>query len=307
MDTRLIEYLVALQEEKSFSKAAKRLFLTPSALNQQLSRLEQELGVQLFERNGRNLVPTAAGNIYLAGARKVLDIKAQAVREMDAIQKGEQRVPVIRLALHRDFKVFFTRTVEPALLEACPCVRVEPVIVEDTSAKLEVVNERADLAFIINSGVTASSLGGIPIRKEPLHLAFPKSLLNEEADYRTLIAALDELGFIGGPLNTLEYAERYYLNRTGLKPEILCRATSFRHLRYLLNRQFAYALLPASAILEEDSFAHVPILPSAAYILEIVYNRRFPMTPAVRELLMLLLRLFDSDHGGKTMMDAFEE
>lgn len=154
--------------------------------------------------------------------------------------------------------------------------------------------------------MTASALGDIPVRKEVLHLAFPRDLAGGSGDYGALISSLKELGFIGGPLNTLEYAEQYYLKRAGLQPEVLCRAASFRHLRYLLNRQFAYGLLPAGAISEEDSFAHIPIFPSAAYILEVVYNRGLSMTPEVKELIMLFLCMFDSGHGGKTMLDALE-
>mgnify|MGYP003223607793 CR=1 FL=1 len=44
MDTRLIEHILKIAEEKSITKAAEKLFLTQSALNQQLLHLEHELG-----------------------------------------------------------------------------------------------------------------------------------------------------------------------------------------------------------------------------------------------------------------------
>ena len=50
MDLRQIEYIVAIEQEQSISKAAEKLYLTQSALNQQLLRLEKELGTPLFER-----------------------------------------------------------------------------------------------------------------------------------------------------------------------------------------------------------------------------------------------------------------
>lgn len=50
MDLRQIENIIVIEQEQSISKAAEKLFLTQSALNQQLLRLEKELGVQLFER-----------------------------------------------------------------------------------------------------------------------------------------------------------------------------------------------------------------------------------------------------------------
>lgn len=53
MDLRQIEYIIAIEQEESISKAAEKLFITQSALNQQLLKLEKELGMPLFERKKR--------------------------------------------------------------------------------------------------------------------------------------------------------------------------------------------------------------------------------------------------------------
>lgn len=59
MDLRQIDNIIAIEQEKSISKAAQKLFLTQSALNQQLLRLEKELGTQLFERKKSYVDPDA--------------------------------------------------------------------------------------------------------------------------------------------------------------------------------------------------------------------------------------------------------
>lgn len=61
MDLKQIEYIVKIADEKSITRAAEKLFLTQSALNQQLLRLEKELGVQLFKRTKSDWSPTPAG------------------------------------------------------------------------------------------------------------------------------------------------------------------------------------------------------------------------------------------------------
>ena len=69
MDTHLIEHIIKIAEEKSITKAAEKLYLTQSALNQQLLKLERELGIPLFRRAKTEMIPTQAGEIYLKGAR----------------------------------------------------------------------------------------------------------------------------------------------------------------------------------------------------------------------------------------------
>lgn len=50
MDTKILEYVIAIAEEKSLSKAAERLYLSQPALSQRLKKLEDELGTPLFLR-----------------------------------------------------------------------------------------------------------------------------------------------------------------------------------------------------------------------------------------------------------------
>jgi len=80
MDLHQLENILAIEQEESISKAAEKLFLTQSALNQQLLRLEKELGTPLFERRKHSMVPTFAGRIYLTTARQMLDLKQETYK-----------------------------------------------------------------------------------------------------------------------------------------------------------------------------------------------------------------------------------
>ena len=61
MDTRQIEYILQIAEENNITKAAEKLFITQSALNQQLLKLERELGTPLFQRTKNKWCLTDAG------------------------------------------------------------------------------------------------------------------------------------------------------------------------------------------------------------------------------------------------------
>ena len=80
MDLRQIENILAIEREQSISRAAQKLYLTQSALNQQLLRLEKELGVKLFERRKHSMIPTYAGRIYLATAHRMMDMKQETYK-----------------------------------------------------------------------------------------------------------------------------------------------------------------------------------------------------------------------------------
>ena len=65
MDLKQIEYILKIAEEQNITRAAEKLFMTQSALNQQLLKLEKELGTPLFYRSRTSCRPTPAGEIYI--------------------------------------------------------------------------------------------------------------------------------------------------------------------------------------------------------------------------------------------------
>ena len=72
MELRHLRYVVAIAEERSFTRAAERLWIAQPGLSTQIRRLETELGVQLFERHTRGVDLTDAGELFLSRARVAL-------------------------------------------------------------------------------------------------------------------------------------------------------------------------------------------------------------------------------------------
>ncbi|GAC1321326.1 MAG: LysR substrate-binding domain-containing protein [Chloroflexota bacterium] len=85
MDLRQLEYVIAIAETRSFTRAAARCAVAQPALSQQVRRLERELGVQLFTRTTRSVTLTDAGHVLLRNARRVVETVASARAEIDAI------------------------------------------------------------------------------------------------------------------------------------------------------------------------------------------------------------------------------
>jgi DNA-binding transcriptional LysR family regulator len=72
MELRHLRYFVAIAEERSFTRAAERLWVAQPGLSSQIRRLEEELGIKLFERHSRGVDLTAAGEVFLGRARAAL-------------------------------------------------------------------------------------------------------------------------------------------------------------------------------------------------------------------------------------------
>jgi|GEM_PF-2900629 len=99
MQLQQIKYILAIAETGNISKAAEKMYVSQSALSQQLLKLEREIGVPLFLRLGRNLEITEAGRIYVNTAIAMLNIEKSYQQEE---RKHAQRGEVTRIAVMKE-------------------------------------------------------------------------------------------------------------------------------------------------------------------------------------------------------------
>ena len=91
MELRQLKYFVEVARNEHFSKAAETLHVAQSALSRQVGLLEKELGVELFEREGRNVKLTQIGKMFLEQAviaLKAIDNAAQLIEEYLEPERG---------------------------------------------------------------------------------------------------------------------------------------------------------------------------------------------------------------------------
>jgi DNA-binding transcriptional LysR family regulator len=97
MELRHLRYFVAIAEERSFTRAAERLWVAQPGLSTQIRRLETELGVKLFDRHTRGVDLTQAGELFLERARIALaaaDMAGAAGRDLEAGAVGSIRLGI---------------------------------------------------------------------------------------------------------------------------------------------------------------------------------------------------------------------
>lgn len=102
METRLVEYAIAVADELSFTRAAERVHASQSTVSAGVRALERELGTALFERNQRGVRITPAGEAVLPALRAITDAEARARTAADprGELRGELRIGVFTSVSH---------------------------------------------------------------------------------------------------------------------------------------------------------------------------------------------------------------
>jgi DNA-binding transcriptional LysR family regulator len=176
MNTRQLKYAVALAKNPNFSAVAESLGITQPALSKQISHLEQELGVKLFDRSTNPLQLTSAGEYFLREAETLLYREDQLLRSMEEFQSGKRGRLTIGISPFRC--LYLIPPIAKALREKFP--ETELVLQEEGSDLLR--KDAADGKFdfaIVNLPVDESTLEVTPIQSDTLVLAVPQKMAEE--------------------------------------------------------------------------------------------------------------------------------
>lgn len=97
MNTQQIQYVLTLAQERSFSKAAKRLFITQPSLSRYIIALEEQLGCRLFDRSSSPITLTREGELYVSAASRISEI--QRTLEENLKESASQEKMPLRLGI----------------------------------------------------------------------------------------------------------------------------------------------------------------------------------------------------------------
>jgi len=167
---RQLEYAVAVADHRSFRRAATACQVTQPALSTQIAQLERDIGTQIFERDRRRVLVTAAGEELIARARRILG-------EVDELVEGagthrEPLTGTVRLGVIPTVAPYLLPRILPAVRQRFPKLLL--VLREDQTARIleELEAGRVDaviLALPVPGDITAA-----PLFDEEFLLAVPR-------------------------------------------------------------------------------------------------------------------------------------
>ena len=256
MNLRDLTYLIKVAELRHFGKAAQACFVSQPTLSMQLKKLEEELGVVLFERNNKRVMLTPIGEQLMQRARRVL----QEVEELQRLAKNAQSpyAKTLRLGV--------IPTLAPYLL---------PKIMQPIShafARLTLQLFEAQTAMLLQklkSGELDTALLALPLEQadlesyelyqEPFYLAVPSNhflAARKQIDYNTLVGQSLLLLDDG---HCLREQALEVCSLLGTNEQQNFRATSLETLRQMVSVGSGITLMPKMAIRKEDE--HIAYLP----------------------------------------------
>jgi LysR family hydrogen peroxide-inducible transcriptional activator len=170
MNFKDLQYAIALERRRSFSRAAEECGVAQPTLSAQVRKLETELGVELFERDGRTIRVTPAGELILEQARIALDA-ARRIEEL-AQRRADPMIGPIRLGVIPTLAPYLLPDVLPRVQTSLPLAPL--VVIEDmTHRLLEALHAGKLDAAIVATDHRAEGLSEIALFDEPFSLALP--------------------------------------------------------------------------------------------------------------------------------------
>lgn len=250
MEIHQLRYFVAAAEAGSMTLAAKRCRVAQPSLSQQVRKLEEGLGVVLFDRLGRGVVPTDAGRALLPRARRILG----EVRETEDKLRSEAAQGVGRLAIGAipTIAPYLLPPVLASLRAQFPAC--ELVVREDLTASLveAVVNNELDVA-ITSTPIDHALVEVEVVGQEDLLVVAPAAhplagmaRLSPEDLRDQPTVSLHEMHCLGDQIAA-------FCERSGVRPDIVCRTTQLATVLEMVRLGLGVSLAPAMAAAQDTS------------------------------------------------------
>ncbi|MEY9835037.1 LysR family transcriptional regulator [Streptacidiphilus sp. EB103A] len=264
IDTRRLRTLRAVADHRTVTAAAAALYLTPSAVSQQLAALEHEVGHQLLVRDGRGVRLTAAGEILVAHSNTVLAQLERAEAELAAYSAGDAGEVTVA-----SFATGIAAVVAPAMTalgETDPGIRIRVRDAEGDASLMMVLDGHADLAVAVEyRGAPREDdqrLSRVPLYAEPFDAVLPRGHRLADGE-RVSVADLADEPWIGPyPGNPCHEVVMLACEFAGFQPRVTHSSDDFRAVAALAGAGAGVALVPRSALRGVD-LPGVVVLPVA--------------------------------------------
>lgn len=285
MDFHHLKYFVEVSEQKSFSKAARNLHISQSAISRTIKALEDELGVILFIRNAKSVELTDGGTIFLTHAKRVVfmfeHLKGDFENEF-RLEQGSIRIgipPITDAPIFAHLLGEFKRTYPQISLE----------LFEQGSKKIEISAQEGlvDIGIICTEANT-KEFDSFHLTSDPLAVVLPKNSPLAQKDTIYLRDLADQSFVLHKDDFNLHDEILKACKGAGFTPNIIFETSQPELMLQTVSANLAVTLLPSRLCpnTEDSRFANTvvvkPLEPKMVHSLYVIWKKGHYLSHAAR-------------------------
>lgn len=282
MELDQLRSFVAVAEARSFTRAAALVHLSQPAISRQISRLEKELGADLFERYGRRVECTSNGELLLPLARAIVsraDEAARLIREHAGMVSSRVRFGSTGIVF-----AHWLPSILASFLQAYPKIQLDLIEREDSLLEEAVVNGEIDCAIVTAWGSPRTSV--IRLLTEEIFLVISQHhrlagrqsvSLRELASEAILLPSLS--------LNMCNHLTDAF-HKAGFEPRVPYRVNYLELSKVYARQGMGVSLLPKMGLDPQsmDGLVVIPFEEKLTRDLNLIFSREHPLSAAARAL-----------------------
>lgn len=290
-----LRYIVAVARERHFGRAASSCFVSQPTLSVAVKKLEDELGVTLFERAAGEISLTSTGELIVAQAQRVLE-EAQVVKQL-AQQGKDPLVGTLRLGAIYTINPYLLPWLIPQLRQRAPQMQV--LLEENYTFRLAEMLKQGEIdVAILAEPFSETGISTCPVYDEDFVVATPKGHPWETLKEIDAAQLSEENVLLLSPGNCFRDQVLQScpdLNRESLPQGSLQRTlqgSSLTTIRHMVMGGIGVTVLPASSITPADEQALVVrpfVAPAPTRRVILAWRRNFPRVAAVEAVRSAIL------------------
>ncbi len=279
MDWHQLKYFQTLANIENFTKASVELVLSQPALSRSISRLEEEIGVPLFERKSRGVILNKYGEIFLQHANRALS-------EIDA---AKQEINDLINPLHGTISLAFIQTLGssfvPELISAFQkeASGINFQLYQHATSKIlsQLASTEIDIGFC-SPQEPLENLSSIPIVKNELFLIVPVNHRLAGTDEIDLCEVANDPFVLFKPETAMHDVIERLCHEAGFHPKMAFEGFEERIVAGLVGAKFGVALIPFIPGLDKKKISLIRIRkPQSLRVIQMVWRTNGYMPPAV--------------------------
>ena len=305
MNLRDLKYLVTVADTHHFGRAAERCFVSQPTLSGQIKKLEEELGLTIFERTKHSVETTHIGEVIVAQARQVLE-QADALKQL-AKSYQDPLVGPLRMGIIPTLSPYLMPLILKPLQQKYPQIKL--ILSEElTDTLLTRLRKHEIDAAVLAKQIDDPDFESIPLFDEPFWLVHPqdhplskkKNIVQADLDCSDLLL-LSEGHCLAEQMMSICHMQQ----RSSQGDMADLRASSLETLLQMVEAGFGSTLLPALALksysaIDRGVTARQLKLPNAYRRVSLVFRRSFPRRQALEAFTEIVLEnLPDNVHSLK--------